>query len=734
MSKLETLIKEINKDYKEQIATIGIPKINIQKIPFGSIRLNYMAYGGIPRNKLIEFAGVEASGKEQPIDAKVVTPTGFVEIGSIKKGDEVMGDDGHAHRVLGVFPQGIKPVYQVVFTDGSSTRCGLEHLWRVQSAKQRIKGDSYYFVKSLGELISMGTKVTNMSIPLTKPVQYPEASHKLDAYFLGLLLGDGGFTCNTLTFTNAEDDLIDAVSSFANIFDCELHTRNFKNHKQCNIVERRKSNQHPIKHILNELGLLTLHSGAKFIPEIYKIASIEQRVRLLTGIINTGGNLSKRHGEITISTSSEKLCIDIKDVANSLGLYVSVHSSQRLNRDSVEYVINLGKPDIFNNLLSKKHYKKIGSDTNRQRRRRIKEIKYLYDMECVCISVSNPSKLYLTDDFIVTHNTTTSLDIVAQCQKLFPIEHQEEIASLEKITKRKKDEETRLKYLQSRGAKKIVYCDCENTLDEEWAIKLDVDVESMIILKPQTQNAEQIFQMLLDIIETDEVGLIVIDSLAVMMSAQAFEKTVEDKTYGGISTALTLFSKKAINSCGKHNCTIIAINQVREDMKSTFGGLTTPGGKAWKHNCSMRLMFNKGNFIDAKGNEIKRNSESPVGNIVEVSILKTKFCKSDRRAGFYTLNYDTGIDAISDLIDVCLKVGVIVQSGAWFQLVDVHTGELIADENNEVIKLQGKHNVKAYLKQNPEFVEELTQDLKPIINGTLPDNNTNNNVEGDEEE
>ena len=312
--------------------------------------------------------------------------------------------------------------------------------------------------------------------------------------------------------------------------------------------------------------------------------------------------------------------------------------------------------------------------------------------------------------------TTTALDIVANAQKLFQEEWENEITELEAIDKKKKEQQSRLDYIKARGPKQIVYADCENTLDEEWARKLGVDTNKMILLKPQSQTAEQIFEMLLQMIDTDEVGLVVIDSLGVMLSAQAYEKSMEEKTYGGIAAALTLFSKKAELLCTKYNCTLIGINQMREDINSPYGGTITTGGKGWKHNCSVRLMFQKGAYIDERGNELRRSAESPAGNLVMINIAKTKVSKPDRRVGFYTLRYDNGIDIIADTVEVALKYGIIQQAGSWFNFVDIDTGEIISDDEGEVIKLQGKPNVIEYLEANQYLLEEITSKISSKIN------------------
>ena len=296
--------------------------------------------------------------------------------------------------------------------------------------------------------------------------------------------------------------------------------------------------------------------------------------------------------------------------------------------------------------------------------------------------------------------TTTALDVCKNAQILFQQEWEEELSNNETSSERKK-------YLEARGPQRVIYADCENTLDEDWARTLGVDVDNMYILKPQTQSAEDIFQMLLEMIETDEAGLVVIDSLGVMLSQQAYDKEMSEKTYGGISMALTLFSKKAVLLCQRTMCTIIGINQMRDDLNSPYGGRTTTGGKAWKHNCSLRLEFAKGDYFDEAGNRLNRTCENPAGNKVLVAIKKTKVDKPDRKTGYYTLSYDIGIDVVADLIEVGLKFDVIDKSGAWFTIIDTDTGEVMTDEEGNMLKFQGLAKLTDYIRNDEILLESL---------------------------
>lgn len=252
--------------------------------------------------------------------------------------------------------------------------------------------------------------------------------------------------------------------------------------------------------------------------------------------------------------------------------------------------------------------------------------------------------------------------------------------------------------------KKVVYFDNENTLDVEWAAKLGVDVDSLILIQPEEQNAEELLEDVLDMMRTGEVGLAVIDSIAVLVSAQAMDKTVADKTYAGISMALTTFGNKANMLCKQHDCTVIGINQLRDDLAAMYGNATkTPGGRGWKHLCSVRLQFTKGAFIDEKGNEIKRSSESPAGNKVLMSMVKNKTCPSNRRGGYYTIDYANGIDYLADLLEVAIKYDLIQQHGAWFSVVDPDTGDIKAD------KIQGMANVREF------FMDEENEDVLTFV-------------------
>ena len=257
-------------------------------------------------------------------------------------------------------------------------------------------------------------------------------------------------------------------------------------------------------------------------------------------------------------------------------------------------------------------------------------------------------------------------------------------------------------YQQMKDARKVLYIDAENTLDIEWAKKIGVDVEAMIVFKPTVQSAEEIFQLILDAVASDEVGLWVLDSLPALSSSQELDKTMEDKTMAGISGPLSVFARKAEKLMHQHRCTGIGINQLRDDFGAMWAGATkTPGGRAWKHFCNVRLQFSKGKYIDEDGNDMKSTAESPAGNYVLMSMVKNKSCPPTRRTGFYTLNYEYGVDYLKDLVEVAIKYGLIVKGGSWFSIVHIDTGEVVT-------KVQGLSKIYDYLGDD-ENEAELTR-------------------------
>ena len=317
--------------------------------------------------------------------------------------------------------------------------------------------------------------------------------------------------------------------------------------------------------------------------------------------------------------------------------------------------------------------------------------------------------------------STTALDIVKNAQELFFKEWADEIHECEEFIELKgsvksyksevDEKKERVKYLQKRGPLQIVYFDAEGTIDSDWARKLGVDTENVWLVRLHTQTAEQFLDQVMKVVrDADNVGLVIIDSIAVLVPQLVHGESFEQKSMGGNAKVVTDFCNEVCPVLGEKDIACIIINQARDDFSNPYADFKIPCGNGLKLASSLILTFQKGKLLDATGAEQKNSFETPQGNIVWVRIQKTKICKPDRRVGFYTLSYDYGVDTVADLIPMAIELDVIEKSGAWFKIKDPNneTGYMTY-EDGEIIKFQGQINLMNFLRETKpalDFIEE----------------------------
>lgn len=264
----------------------------------------------------------------------------------------------------------------------------------------------------------------------------------------------------------------------------------------------------------------------------------------------------------------------------------------------------------------------------------------------------------------------------------------------------------------------ILYIDIEGTYDAKWASNMGVKPDTVVILNCLGQYAEEVFDQVKEAMETGAFGLMILDSIGAMYSKQASEKSFEEKTYGGIALSLTQFVNQCVPIIKRNNIAFVGINQIRENIGNMYNPISTPGGKAWKFACSQRYMCRKGKFLDEKGNEISSGSENPQGHLIEVKLIKSKTCPSDRRISKCSLFYKTGIRQDIDLLDLAVKFDVIHKAGAWFN----------ATINGNDYKWQGQIKVLEALNTN----ESLFNSVKEMVNNLLIENPDVNDEDNEE--
>jgi hypothetical protein len=380
--------------------------------PFQAQGVSWLA----PRDRAI-LGDDMGLGKAQPVGSPVLCPTGWRKIGDLSIGDMVIGSDGSPCTVTGVYPQGSKPAYRAIFSDGSSAECCMEHLWYVQTALQRKRGHHGQVLPLavIADSLVDGAGNRQHFIPIVDPVEFSPAGRlPIDPYALGVLLGDGGFSGNSCLLTNGDQNVIARVGErLASLDVTMVHT----DRTSWRVCGRGAGVQNQVISVLRELGLWGCMSVGKFIPEKFMLSSIEDRSELLRGLMDTDG--SPRAGARTIeySTSSERLAVDVKFLCESLGMSVRVSSRipkytyKGEKRDgSRSWRLNVNPGSIVPFWRPGKLAKWAGGAEHKYKpTRSFVSVEPIGERECVCISVSAANKLYVTSDFVVTHNTIQAL-------------------------------------------------------------------------------------------------------------------------------------------------------------------------------------------------------------------------------------------------------------------------------------------------------------------------------------
>ena len=364
------------------------------------------------------------AGKEQSVKSKLYTPDGFKLMGEIKKGDYVFNRKGNPVRVLDIFPQGVKDVYRVTFNDGSSCLCGKEHLWTYTTTKCIANRNYTFFTSTLSEIMNDLERFKDRKLPHQRAgkyrfpfsdcVEFNSREVKIDPYLLGLLLGDGCFTDGNcgITFTNEESELHSYIADILSAYDMKYsYTPRKEGHcAYGRLAGRERGRKTILREYLEYYSLYSCKSGDKFIPVDYKYNSKDVRLRILAGLINTDGSVTERRSIIRFNTTSKRLFADVIELARSLGMYANSGTAIDYHRKNPSYTATIVVNEELYNLLSSKHKSKINMNTERKKSwRYITNIEYAGKDECQCILVDDDEHLYLTDDFIVTHNTVAMI-------------------------------------------------------------------------------------------------------------------------------------------------------------------------------------------------------------------------------------------------------------------------------------------------------------------------------------
>lgn len=375
-------IQEIRNDFEERIAqgdtTYGIEILDdcVETIRNGSVTF------------IIAAPNV---GKAVTLDTKILTPKGWVLNRDIKVGDFVIGKNGQPTKVLGVFPQGVTETFKVIFADGREVVTSPEHLWTIESS--RFSVPRVLNTIQLMELNKKNYLKNRLHTPVYSGNHGEDKSFLIPPYVLGVLIGDGCLTMDGLVYCKPSIKVFDKVKSY-------LPDRDIIMLRNKNVSIR---NSRDLK-IEIEKYKLNVKSYEKFIPRDYlEGTSKKQRLELLQGLLDTDGYQAKSYNEF--STTSKQLALDIQQLSWSLGFDCRIKI--RMGRYKKDGVIK----------ETRLNYRVIISNNRAKSQCIIKDIIPWRKMETQCIAVDAPDKLFVIENYIVTHNSLWGLTIATNLAK-----------------------------------------------------------------------------------------------------------------------------------------------------------------------------------------------------------------------------------------------------------------------------------------------------------------------------
>jgi phosphate starvation-inducible PhoH-like protein len=369
-------------------------------------------------------------GRAQPVGTGVLTPEGWRSIGELEVGDLVIGSNGEPTPVLGVYPQGEKKIYRLYSQDGSSVLASEDHLWTVRTRDDANRGKPWRVLETkemIGDLRTAHHRKWELPM-LSAPVCFPERSVPMDAYALGLLLGDGCVTGSTTpSFATDDPELAEALEDA--LPGMQVRWKSGPDHVLNRLRQPGDSMTiaNPVTEVMRELGLAGCGSSTKFVPEVYLRNTSDIRLAVLQGLLDSDGGPVVQEGRtcrVQLSTVSARLRDDLVFLVQSLGGVVhwrtrpasdrkpGLARGRRVHHRHDSYVLDIRLPEGIEPFrLSRKAevYKTYGGG---RPMRFVDRIEPRGTAECVCIQVAAEDSLYVTEDFLLTHNTLNDAFII----------------------------------------------------------------------------------------------------------------------------------------------------------------------------------------------------------------------------------------------------------------------------------------------------------------------------------
>ncbi len=388
--------------------------------------------------KLLEKRVIEVAplafmrGRAQTLDSLLMTPNGWQKMGDIQVGDLVIGSDGKPVEVTGVFPQGKKKVYRLTMTDGSSVVACAEHLWQVTTMedKRRNRAPRIFETQEMLGNFRRNHQYRYELPLLSAPVEFAYQAVSIEPYSLGLLLGDGCISDKTSpSFSTTDAELVTSLEFALADMNLSFRRKSEIDYVLSNPLAGRGGLivRNPLRQALRELQLAGTLSSSKFIPENYLYNRAEVRIAILQGLLDTDGGPVTQAGRscrIQYTTTSARLKDDVLFLVRSLGGVAHWRKREAEGRKpgfandrpvpyrNDAYILDIRLPETISPFRLRRKaaiYEEFGGG---RPMRFIKNIEWIGEQETQCISVAAFDSLYVTDDFILTHNTLSDAFII----------------------------------------------------------------------------------------------------------------------------------------------------------------------------------------------------------------------------------------------------------------------------------------------------------------------------------
>lgn len=376
----------------------------------------HIAHAYTANKPMFLLANEAGTGKAQPLDANLLTPSGWKRMGDVRFGDEVIAGDGSVTRVVGVYPQGEKDIYRVTFSDGYSAECCDEHLWLTHTVQSRChRGAAPWTpasqpkVRQLREirntLTLRGKK--NHSIPMAGAAAFATRPVAISPYVMGVILGDGCTRAGSVTFTTADNELAEMVAAE---LDGSLVLRRVAA-RGCPTYAIRMSTpgygntiRNAARKAFRTYGVDGLLAHEKFVPDDFKWNAMPVRLAVLQGLMDTDGWVEQEGKSTYYCSTSRRLADDVVFIVQSLGGVAKI-GEKHPKGGRLAYNVRITLPPEINPFRLRRKADAVRPKTKYRPTRYITAVDLVGRKQAQCIAVAHPSKLYVTDAFIVTHNT-----------------------------------------------------------------------------------------------------------------------------------------------------------------------------------------------------------------------------------------------------------------------------------------------------------------------------------------